>query len=357
MPPADGGRGSPRPGGAHARSGRGHFLTAICDTVGDVANTSSRTLRLLSLMQARVHWPGGELAGRLGVSARTLRRDVERLRELGYPVDAVSGPDGGYRLAAGASLPPLALDDEEAVALALALQGAATATGDDDASAQPALRALTKVVQVMPPRLRRRVEALRAVTAGGPWGATGGPDPAVLLVLAQACRDAERLHLDYTAADGAQTRRRVEPHALVRLGRRWYLLAWDLGRGDWRTLRVDRATAARPEGGRFRPRELPGPDAVAVVERSVAAAPRLHEVTAVLHLRADLARARLGGWAHVEGRDSATSTLRMSTEDLDWAAFALARARCEVSDVEPAALREHLAAWASRFAAASRPPP
>lgn len=323
-----------------------------------VANTSSRTLRLLSLMQARSHWPGRELADRLGVSARTLRRDVERLRELGYPVDATSGPDGGYRLAAGASLPPLALDDEEAVALALALQGAAAGAGDDDASAQPALRALAKVVQVMPPRLRRRVEALRAVAVGGPWGAAGGPDPAVLLALAQACRDAERVALDYTAADGARTQRRVEPHSVVRLGRRWYLLAWDLGRGDWRTLRVDRASAARPEGGRFRQRQLPGPDAVAVVERSIRSAPALHEVRAVLHAPAGLARARLGGWAHVEEVDDpGRCRLVMSTEDLDWAAFALARARCDVSDVEPAALRAHLATWATRFTAASQPPP
>ncbi|TNM59823.1 WYL domain-containing protein [Streptomyces sp. NP160] len=321
-----------------------------------MANTSSRTLRLLSLMQARSHWPGGELARRLGVSARTLRRDVERLRDLGYPVDATSGPDGGYRLAAGASLPPLALDDEEAVALALALQGAATGTGDDDASAQPALRALAKVVQVMPPRLRRRVDALRSVAVGGPWGGAGGPDPAVLLVLAQACRDAERLVLDYTAADGARSQRRAEPHALVRLGRRWYLLAWDLGRGAWRTLRVDRVAAARPEGGRFRPRELPGPDALAVVESSIRTAPALHEVSAVLHVRADLARARLGGWAHVEELEHlGRCRLVMSTEDLDWAVFALARAACDVSEVEPAALRSHLAVWSARFAAATTP--
>ncbi|WP_109775399.1 helix-turn-helix transcriptional regulator [Quadrisphaera granulorum] len=323
-----------------------------------MANTSSRTLRLLSLLQARAYWPGPELADRLGVSVRTLRRDVERLRDLGYPVDATSGPEGGYRLAAGASLPPLALDDEEAVALALALQGAATNSDDDDngAAAQPALRALTKVVQVMPPRLRRRVDALRAVAVSGPWGAEGGPDPAVLLTLAQACRDTERLALDYTAADGTRTQRRVEPHALVRLGRRWYLLAWDLGRGDWRTLRVDRTATARVEGGRFRPRELPGPDALAVVEGSIRTAPARHEVSAVLHVPADEARARLGGWAHIEELDPAQRgrcRLRMSTESLDWAAFALARARCDVSAVEPSALRDHLRAWSERFAAAS----
>ncbi|MBF5081956.1 YafY family protein [Quadrisphaera sp. INWT6] len=325
-----------------------------------MANTSSRTLRLLSLLQARRHWPGGELADRLGVSPRTLRRDVDRLRELGYPVDATSGPDGGYRLAAGASLPPLALDDEEAVALAVALQGAASGSeGADgaDGAAEPALRALAKVVQVMPPRLRRRVEALSAASVRAPWAAAAGPDPAVLLTVAQACRDAERLALAYTAADGARTERSVEPHGLVRLGRRWYVVVWDLGRGDWRTLRVDRVRDAAARGGRFRPRELPGPDAAAVVERSIRTAPALHAVTAVLHCSADEARSRLGGWAHVEplaaqddgGPPPQRCRLLMSTEDLDWAAFALVRARCDVSDVEPAALREHLATWVSRL--------
>ena len=314
-----------------------------------MASTSSRTLRLLSLMQARAHWPGGELATRLGVSARTLRRDVDRLRELGYPVDATSGPDGGYRLAAGASLPPLALDDEEAVVLAVALQSAASTTEGADGAAEPALRALAKVVQVMPPRLRRRVEALSAASVRVPWGAVPGPDPAVLLVVAQACRDAERLALAYTAADGAQTERSVEPHGLVRLGRRWYVVVWDLGRGDWRTLRVDRVRSATPRGGRFRPRELPAPDAAAVVERSIRSAPATHDVTAVLHCSAADARSRLGGWAHVEEDDDGRCRLLMSTEDLDWAAFALARARCDVSGVEPAALREHLAAWVARL--------
>jgi len=320
-----------------------------------VANTSSRTLRLLSLMQARRHWPGGELAARLGTSVRTLRRDVDRLRELGYPVDAVSGPDGGYRLAAGASLPPLALDDEEAVALAVALQSAASTTEGADGAAEPALRALGKVVQVMPPRLRRRVEALQAASVRAPWAVVAGPDPAVLLVVAQACRDAERLALAYTAADGAQTERSVEPHGLVRLGRRWYVVVWDLGRGAWRTLRVDRVGSATARGGRFRPRELPGPDAAAVVERSIRSAPAAHDVTAVLHCSAADARSRLGGWAHVEEDDDGRCRLLMSTEDLDWAAFALARARCAVSDVEPAALRSHLAAWSTRLAAAATP--
>ena len=165
-----------------------------------VANTSSRTLRLLSLLQSQRYWPGTELADRLEVSVRTLRRDVDRLRELGYPVAGARGVDGGYQLAAGASLPPLALDDEEAVALAVGLQ-AATASAIAP-MAEPSLRALAKVTQVMPARLRRQVDALRAMTVTASWSpGTSGPDPAVLLTAAQACRAGEGLALDYTAAD------------------------------------------------------------------------------------------------------------------------------------------------------------
>src|ERR1700681_3404716 len=156
-----------------------------------MANTSSRTLRLLSLLQNHRYWPGAELAGRLDISVRTLRRDVDRLRELGYPVDAQRGLDGGYQLAAGAALPPLLLDDEEAVALAIGLQAAAqgAVAGIEDAS----IRALTKLAQVMPPQLRRRVDALRSATVAAVWG--GGPsvDAGVLTAVAQACRDEERV--------------------------------------------------------------------------------------------------------------------------------------------------------------------
>ncbi|MCW2526815.1 MAG: putative transcriptional regulator [Pseudonocardiales bacterium] len=195
-----------------------------------MASTSSRTLRLLSLLQAQRYWPGAELAARLEVSVRTLRRDVDRLRELGYPVQAARGIDGGYQLAAGASLPPLALDDEEAVALAVGLQAATTSSVAS--MAEPSLRALAKVVQVMPSRLRRQIDALRSMTvtaaaATGPAGAVGAtdPDPSILLIAAQACRASEGVALDYTAADDVRTQRRVEPHRLVSLGRRWYLVA------------------------------------------------------------------------------------------------------------------------------------
>ncbi|MGZ8738909.1 MAG: helix-turn-helix transcriptional regulator, partial [Nocardioides sp.] len=215
-------------------------------------NTSARMLRLLSLLQTHRYWPGTELSARLEVSPRTLRRDIERLRELGYAVDAVRGVAGGYQLRAGGTMPPLLLEDEEAVAIAVGLQSSAagSVSGLDETSVQ----ALTKVIALMPPRLRRQMDALRSQTENLPWG--GGPplDAATLTTLAQACRDSEPLHFTYTARAADPTERGVEPHRLVSLGRRWYLVAYDRGRQDWRSFRVDRITDPRTTGHRFRPR-------------------------------------------------------------------------------------------------------
>jgi predicted DNA-binding transcriptional regulator YafY len=189
-----------------------------------MTETSSRLLSLLSLLQARRDWPGGQLAERLEVSGRTIRRDVERLRRLGYPVESLRGPAGGYQLRAGTAMPPLLLDDEEAIAVAVGLRTAARSavTGIEETS----VRALVKLEQVLPAHLRRRVRALGTATSTLP---PGGPtvDPQHLTVLATACRDSERVRFAYRARDGAETRRDVEPHALVNLGRRWYLVAWD----------------------------------------------------------------------------------------------------------------------------------
>jgi predicted DNA-binding transcriptional regulator YafY len=217
--------------------------------------TSARLLRLLSLLQARRDWTGPELAARLGVSPRTLRRDMDKLRGLGYPVDATPGTAGGYRLGAGAMLPPLLLDDEEAVAVAIGLRTAAggTITGIEEAS----VRALAKLEQVLPPRLRHRVSALHSVTVPLP-GAGPPVDPAVLTVIATAARDRLRIGFRYTSHDGTQGGRAAEPHQLVHTGRRWYLLAWDLARGDWRTFRADRITSPQITGPRFTPRDPPG---------------------------------------------------------------------------------------------------
>jgi predicted DNA-binding transcriptional regulator YafY len=223
--------------------------------------TSGRLLSLLSLLQARRDWPGATLAERLDVSARTVRRDVDRLRELGYPVVATKGPDGGYRLDAGAELPPLLFDDEQAVALAVALQIATTAgAGIEEAAA----RALSTVRQVMPARLRHRIDTLQITAVERP---TNSPvDSQVLTSLSAAVHAREVLRFDYSAASGtdggddpaASPPRRVQPHHLVTWGGRWYLVAWDLDRDDWRVFRVDRISPRTPTGPRFTPRELPG---------------------------------------------------------------------------------------------------
>jgi predicted DNA-binding transcriptional regulator YafY len=245
-----------------------------------VNDPTGRTLRLLSLLQTHRFWPGGELAGRLGVSARTLRRDIDRLRELGYPVDATPGVAGGYRLAAGSHVPPLMLDDEEAVALAVGLRAAAGASigGIEDT----ALQALAKLEQVLPDRLRRRVRTVHAQVVPLRWGGTGPTvDPEALAVLAQGCRDSEQVRFDYRRRDGEETRRLVEPHKLVSAGRRWYLVAWDVRRADWRSFRVDRLTGASLAGVRFRPRRLPAGDAAEFVARSISSMPMAYEATVV----------------------------------------------------------------------------
>ena len=240
--------------------------------------TSSRLLELLSLLQARRDWPGSELAERLEVSARTVRRDIERLRQLGYPVQSLSGPAGGYRLGAGSAMPPLLLDDDEAIAIAVGLRTAARASvaGIEET----AVRALVKLEPLLPVHIRRRVRALGSTTFTLP---VIGPtvEPQHLTVIAAACRDCERLRFGYRSRDGTDSRREVEPHSLVNRGRRWYLVAWDRRRGDWRTFRVDRLTKPASAGARFSPRRLPAKDAPAYVEQSIAAAPNRFEALVV----------------------------------------------------------------------------
>ncbi len=323
-----------------------------------MANTSSRTLRLLSLLQTHRHWAGTDLADRLGVSPRTLRRDVDRLRELGYPVDATRGVDGGYQLAAGAALPPLTIDDDEAVAIAVGMQAAAqgAVTGIEES----AVRALTKVVQVMPPRLRRRVDALRAATVPAVWGSTAVPavDPGVLIALAQACRDTERVEFGYTARDATGTDRHVEPLKLVSLGRRWYLVAYDLHRHDWRSFRLDRLSTPRSTGVRFRPRELPAADAAAFVRAGMSALPAGgHTAEALVHAPAAEVRVAVGRWGEVEEVDAASCVLRMTSDSLDWPAMALGSIGAEFEVRSPPELLDVLRDWGARFGRAGQERP
>ena len=249
----------------------GQILSAGLRILFRMNDPTSRALRLLSLLQTHRFWTGAELVEELGVSSRTVRRDVDRLRELGYPVDASTGIAGGYRLAKGATLPPLLLDDDEAVAVAVGLR---TVTGSSiQGIEETSLRALTKLEQVLPDRLRRRVRAIHSNVSTLQWTAdTSMVDPEALAVLAQACRDHEQARFDYQAREGEQTRRLVEPHQLVSAGRRWYLVAYDLRRSDWRTFRVDRLSRAQLAGARFTERRLPAKSYQEFVSRSLASA-------------------------------------------------------------------------------------
>jgi predicted DNA-binding transcriptional regulator YafY len=257
----------------------------------DMLETSARLLRLLSLLQARRDWTSPELAARLGVTTRTVRNDVERLRQLGYPVDARRGVAGGYRLGIGAALPPLLLDDEEAVAVAVGLRTAAS--GSVAGIEETSVRALTKLQQILPARLRRRVSAFQAYTLAT---ASPGPrvDPEVLTAIAGACRDHERFRFDYRTHSGTSSRRSVEPYRLVNDRRRWYLVAWDTDRDDWRTFRVDRITPRTPTGPRFTPRRLPPDREIAArVARGAAEATWRYRARVIVHAPADHVRQRL----------------------------------------------------------------
>ncbi|MBM7173536.1 YafY family transcriptional regulator [Streptomyces sp. G44] len=306
--------------------------------------TSARLLRLLSLLQAHREWSGADLADRLGVTARTVRRDVDRLRELGYPVNASPGTGGGYQLGAGAELPPLLLDDEEAVAVAVGLR---TAAGQGiEGIGETSVRALTKLEQVLPGRLRRRVSALHAFTVPMLRAPRQqGLDPALLTELAGVCRDSERLRFDYRDHAGTSTRRSVEPHRLVCTERRWYLVAWDLEREDWRTFRVDRLTPKPPHGPRFTPRTPPAEDLAAFVAKGVST--RAYAAQAVIRLLVPLAEAaeRISpADGTLEAETERSCLLRTGAASLDVMVFHVMFMGLEFEVVEPAELTGRLRA-------------
>ncbi|SEI17648.1 MULTISPECIES: YafY family protein [unclassified Leifsonia] len=312
-----------------------------------MASTGSRALQLLSLLQTHRYWPGHELADRLGISPRTLRRDVERLRDLGYPVDATRGVAGGYQLAAGASLPPLVVDDDEAVALAVGLRTAAQSgiSGVDEAS----VRALAKIVQVMPPRLRRRVDALRMTTLSTTLGPAPSADAGILTALAQACRDEERIEFAYVARDGQASTRTVEPHRLVSIERRWYLVAYDLTRFDWRSFRLDRIASPRPTGTRFRPRVLPAEDAAAYVRQSLHSVVEPVVVEAVVEAPLERVLDVLQRWADVEDQGDGSSRVRITADSAEWALFGLAAVDAPFRILGPNEALIAAADWGERF--------
>ncbi|MFJ7193446.1 helix-turn-helix transcriptional regulator [Streptomyces bacillaris] len=345
--------------------------------------TPARLLKLLSLLQTPREWPGGELAERLDVTPRTIRRDIDRLRELGYPVEASRGSAGGYRLVAGAALPPLVLDDEEAVAIAVGLRAGAghAIEGVDEAS----VRALAKLEQVLPARLRHRVSSLQNATVPLTRGDGSTIDPRTLTTLASAATGQERLRFAYRSGDGTETRRQVEPYRLVSTGRRWYLVAYDLLREDWRTFRVDRVSEPFATGARFTPRPLPGEsggadgggaeDAARYFARSMAGRQPELRLDVWFAAPAEFVVARLPptlgvpepvpgpegenpGGENPGGENSGNGCrLRSScTDSLEWVALRLALVDCEFTVQGPPELVEHLERLGARLTRAAGAP-
>ncbi|MFI1186989.1 helix-turn-helix transcriptional regulator [Streptomyces californicus] len=348
-----------------------------------MTDTPARLLKLLSLLQTPREWPGGELADRLDVSPRTIRRDIDRLRDLGYPVEASRGSVGGYRLVAGAAMPPLLLDDEEAVAIAVGLRAGAghAIEGVDEAS----VRALAKLEQVLPSRLRHRVSALQNATVALTRGDGSTIDPQTLTTLASAATGRERLRFGYRSGDGTPSKRLVEPYRLVSAGQRWYLVAYDLGREDWRTFRVDRVGEPYATGARFAPRPLPvdgapdapatgsdgvrdgsgngngsgggSGDAAAFLARSMRRMQPELRLDVWFGAPAEFVAARLP--AHLgapEPDGEGRCRLRSScTDSLEWVALRLALVDCEFSVQGPPQLVEYLADLGSRLTRAARP--
>ncbi len=315
-----------------------------------MVETSARLLRLLSLLEVRPDWTGADLAARLEVTPRTLRRDMQKLRSLGYPVYATPGVAGGYRLGAGAALPPLLLDDDEAVAVALSLRTAAShaVTGVAEASA----RALAKLEQVLPSRLRDRASAVSQATVP-----LTGPGPAVdadaLTMIARACRSRDQLVFGYRTRDGEESDRRVEPHRLVQAGYRWYLVARDVERSDWRTFRLDRIQSPRMTGVRFVPRDAP--DAAAFVANAISTAPYRYRARVLLHASAAAIAAELPptvGTIEAAGDECMLTT---GSDSLDALTFHLGNLGCDFTVLEPPELIERIRILAARLHRAAAP--
>ena len=306
---------------------------------GEGMHSAERLLKLLGLLQGRVDWTADDLARRLEVTPRTIRRDITRLRELGYPVEAMAGPGGGYRLGAGGKLPPLLLDDDEALAVALGLRVTVTSVGGlEDAS----LSAMGKLEQVLPPRLRKSLEDFSESTVAVP-GSQAKVDPSVVSVATQAARERQRIRFSYQDARGNETERHVEPLRLVHTGRRWYLVAYDMDREDWRSFRVDRMSDARATG--IRSMRRPAPDPVEMVHQGVAVDAYQHQAEVVLHVPMEWAQRMVPatiGKLEAEGKER--SRLVIGADDMDWLARYLVSLSVPFDVVSPDGLKAELAA-------------
>jgi predicted DNA-binding transcriptional regulator YafY len=317
--------------------------------VNEEGGTTERVLRLLGLLQQRPVWTGPELAARLGVTTRSIRRDIERLRSLGYPVNATQGVGGGYQLGAGRALPPLLLDDEEAIATAVSLRLAAG--GTVAGASEAAVRTLAKLDQVLPARLRAEVRALHDAIVTLEGGRIE-VDADALLSLARACRDTVRVEFGYAGRAQEPGERRVEPYQLVATGRRWYLLAFDLDRDDWRSFRLDRMSGLRATTWRFRRRDHPDP--AAYVQRAVTVAPYRYRARVRVQASAEeVRRATTASTVTVEPVDEATCLLLTGSDSLYALALHLGLLGWDFEVLEPAELRQALATLAQRFTRAA----
>ena len=318
-------------------------------------DTSARLLQLLALFQSQRYWSGCDLSQRLDVTPRTLRRDIDRLRSLGYPVNATSGAGGGYQLGAGANLPPLLLDDDEAVAVAVGLRTAASGTvnGIEEAS----VRALAKVQQVLPVRLRQRVAALQSFIL--PLGNRGpNIDSELLSTLATTCRDHVTLRFDYLDRDKVASSRQVEPHRLVHTGRRWYLVAWDSDRADWRTFRLDRIQTGIVQGRPFPVRQPPEGGFVAYATKSVAYSPQDYRARVVLlGSVAEVAERLPPEFGTLEAINGTSCILETGASSLDSLSVYLALLGMDFQVLEPPELIERVRWLGERFARATRTNP
>lgn len=317
--------------------------------------TSARILELLSLLQSRAHWTGAELASRLEISPRTLRRDIEALSALGYPVIAARGTGGGYRLDAGAVLPPLVVSEEEATAIVLGL--AEVAAGGHATESQAAITALSKVVPALPAKVRRRVDSLRGLTAVPPVeGPAGRVDVPVLTTLTLAARDSLTLGLAYADRQGSVTRREVQPHAVLSFERRIYLIAYDLLRHDWRLFRADRIVEAERTGRTFARRALPHDVPIDFLTAQLARSRTAYAVRATVHAPAAPVTERLGSCGAVTDLGNGACAVTIPADSLDWAAFTLASLDASFEVHSPEEARTFIRTWGERLRAAAEPP-
>ncbi len=314
---------------------------------------STRILELLSLLQSRRHWQGGELARRLEVSSRTLRRDVGSLQDLGYPIVTTRGTGGGYQLAPGTALPPLVVSEEEAAAIVIGLKDVASSVHPTISAA--AVSALAKIVQVLPVRIRRRIDSLGAMTVSPPRevSTTAIEDVAALTTVALSCRDTETLEFTYRGPATAATTRTVHPHRLVNIERRLYLVAYDPERVDWRTFRIDRIENPQRTGKRFVPRDLPANDPIEFVRDGIQAMPTRYLLHATVQAPANEVCVHIADHGRVESNNEESCTVWLSADSLDWATFSLGAIDAPFTVHSPPEAAEYIRAWGKRLIAAT----